>query len=121
MCRTGDCYRRWRWAIWLFVVIQMLAVCLWFWVGHAVAQTLSQETINVNTSYQVTELYRRINDLEGQGSKSVSTIWELDARLRLLEHDMQEVKFFSRSIAVAVIGQLAIAGMGFLRKKAEDN
>ena len=118
VCKTGDCYRRWRWRIWTIVVAQLLAVFLWFWVARALAQ--SQETINANVTYQISELYRRIAEVEGQGAKSLSTAWDLDARMRLLEHDMNEVKWLGRSVAAAVIGQLVIAGMGWRRRKGED-
>lgn len=61
------------------------------------------------SDWAVNELSRRVTSIEGEN---------LDGRLRVVESDMAELKWLSRSVAVAVIGQFAVAGMGVLKKRA---
>jgi hypothetical protein len=87
------------------VVRPMLAVsvalsALLLVVNMAVAQTSY-------TDWAITEMSRRLTLIEGQN---------IESRLRVLESDMAELKWLSRSVAVAVIGQFAVAGMGALRR-----
>ncbi len=55
----------------------------------------------------VASLERRIADIDK----------DLSGRVRVLESDMAEVKWLSRAVTAAVIGQLVMAGMGLRERK----
>lgn len=60
-----------------------------------------------STTTMVDWLDRRVSVIESQN---------IDGRLRVLESDMSELKWLSRSVAAAMIGQFAISGMSLLRR-----
>lgn len=75
------------------LLIAILATVGWLFVVHLAAQ------IDWND--------RRITVIEAQN---------LDARVRVLENDMSEIILISRSVAIAVIGQFAIAAYSAIKK-----
>lgn len=42
---------------------------------------------------------------------------DLSGRVKVLENDMAEVKWLTRGVTMAVIGQLVVAGMGLKERK----
>jgi len=73
------------------------------------AQTLNAPAPVTNFSdWAINILDRRLSTIESQN---------LDGRLRVNESDMAELKWLSRSVAVAVIGQFAVAGMAALKRR----
>lgn len=75
------------------------------------AAQASQEVINAQADARASELAHRVDALR-------QSVENLDARLRdvettraVLVSDMTEVKWLARSAAIAVLGQLVLAGM----------
>lgn len=83
-------------------------------VGH-VAIAFAQPTpdaFQVQASkYAIEGLERRVADLERLG---------VDARLRVLENDMFEVKWLTRGVTVAIFSQIGISMVRSRRRNEED-
>lgn len=88
-----------RLGVWIsrLALAQLVGAAVLFWGARALGQ--SSELVND----RVARLGDQVRALESVAA---------DARLRVLESDMSEVKYLGRAVAVAVAAQLLLAGMG---------
>ena len=89
--------------------ILLLQLCLHAAVAVAAAQ--GQGYDDATLRYRADDLSRRIGTVEALN---------LDARVRVLESDMSEVKWLARGVTIAVAGQLIMATIGLVDKKNRE-
>lgn len=95
--RDGVAY----WWVWAASLVPLLVGGAVFVIAPAVAAQ-PQDVLNERARLAIETLTR-----------DVETIQQIqaEARLRLLEADMTEVKWLGRTVAAALIGQLVLAGL----------
>ena len=86
-----------RLRIWM---VRLLLAELLILSGYAMTIARAQEI-------PIASLQRQLSDMDK----------DLSGRVRVLESDMAEVKWLSRAVTAAVIGQLVMAGMGLRERK----
>ena len=99
---------RGAWCRWIrrLALAQLVLMAAIFHTVRLLGQ--SQETINERVRILTENLQQRVASIE---------MADAAGRLRVLESDMAEVKWLGRSVALAVAGQLVIAGLGTREKR----
>ena len=99
--------RKWQHRAYVAVLLAVFGVIAFGVIWNVV---LAQRA-SAYSDWAINELSRRITIVEAQ---------QLDGRLRVVESDMAEVKYLTRAVVIAVIGQLAVGGIGMLRRRGQN-